>query len=85
MDYRVEITPRARKELERLDPLLRERVLKSLILLYTFSPRTPNVKKLEDPLSGYRLRIGEYRALFEVHQHSIMIHRIIHRKDAYRS
>ncbi|MBM4066480.1 MAG: hypothetical protein FJ266_12705 [Planctomycetes bacterium] len=32
----------------------------------------------------YRLRIGDYRILFEIEGQEIIIHRIKHRKEAYK-
>jgi mRNA interferase RelE/StbE len=31
----------------------------------------------------YRLKIGDYRILFEIEEQEIIIHRIKHRKEAY--
>ncbi len=84
MEYHVEFSPRARKELDGLDPTVRERIVRALFPLYSFSIRTGNVRKLEDPLTGYRLRVGEYRILFEIKGHAITVFRVLHRKDAYR-
>jgi mRNA interferase RelE/StbE len=41
-------------------------------------------KKLTNFTPEYRLRVGDYRVLFEVEEHKIIVYRIIHRKDAYR-
>lgn len=46
--------------------------------------RALNIKKLQPPLEGYRLRVGEYRVLFDIEEDSILIYSIKHRKDAYR-
>ncbi|MFX0197594.1 MAG: type II toxin-antitoxin system RelE/ParE family toxin [Candidatus Hodarchaeota archaeon] len=32
----------------------------------------------------YRLRVGDYRVLFETEKNKISIYRIRHRKDAYK-
>ncbi|MEK7109327.1 MAG: type II toxin-antitoxin system RelE/ParE family toxin [Patescibacteria group bacterium] len=45
---------------------------------------TLDVRKLQKPLVGYRLRIGEYRVLYTVKKEMITIYRIRHRKDAYK-
>ena len=42
-----------------------------------------NVKKLTNFTPEYRLRVGNYRALFEITDQIITIYRIKHRKDAY--
>jgi len=42
------------------------------------------VKKLTDFTPEYRLRVGDYRILFEVDRDRIVIYRVLHRKDAYQ-
>lgn len=47
--------------------------------------RLGDVKKLKPPLTGYRLRCGEYRLFFDVNEDSaIQITAVKHRKEAYR-
>ena len=43
-----------------------------------------HTRKLQEPLAGYRLRVGEYRVLFEFEDDTIVVYRIRHRKDVYR-
>jgi mRNA-degrading endonuclease RelE of RelBE toxin-antitoxin system len=49
-------------------------------------PRAPeNVKKLKPPLSGFRLRCGDYRIFFDLTgENSIGIAAVLHRREAYR-
>ena len=53
------------------------------------------IKKMEDGLTGdikkltnftpeYRLRVGNYRILFELESDEIIVYRIKHRKESYR-
>ncbi|MGH8477910.1 MAG: type II toxin-antitoxin system RelE family toxin [Methylococcales bacterium] len=53
------------------------------------------VERLSDGLGGdirrltsftpeYRLRVGNYRVLFEVVANTIIIYRVLHRREAYR-
>ncbi|WP_407079345.1 type II toxin-antitoxin system RelE family toxin [Candidatus Venteria ishoeyi] len=44
---------------------------------------TGNIKKLTNFSPEYRLRIGNYRVLFEIEDHTILIYRVLHRKTAY--
>ena len=45
---------------------------------------TSNVKKLTNHKPKYRLRVGDYRVLFDIEDDSVMVvSRILHRKDAY--
>lgn len=43
-----------------------------------------DVKRLTDFYPEYRLRVGNYRVLFEVEGTHVVIYRIMHRKDIYR-
>jgi mRNA-degrading endonuclease RelE of RelBE toxin-antitoxin system len=47
--------------------------------------RTGEVKKLKPPLTGFRLRCGDYRIFFDLkNSTAIDITAVRHRKDAYR-
>ena len=43
-----------------------------------------DVKRLTNYTPEYRLRVGDYRVLFEVEEKRIVIYRIRHRREAYR-
>jgi mRNA interferase RelE/StbE len=43
-----------------------------------------DVKRLKNFTPEYRLRVGNWRVLFEVEEARIVICRILHRRDAYR-
>jgi len=43
-----------------------------------------DVKRLTHFSPEFRLRVGEYRILFETEDDRLMIYRIRHRKDAYK-
>jgi mRNA interferase RelE/StbE len=43
-----------------------------------------DVKKLTNHTPEYRLRVGDWRILFETKIDKIIIYKIKHRKDAYR-
>jgi mRNA interferase RelE/StbE len=43
-----------------------------------------DVKKLTNYSPEYRLRVGNYRVLFEVEKSTVVIYRILHRKDAFK-
>jgi mRNA interferase RelE/StbE len=42
-----------------------------------------NVKRLKAFMPDYRLRVGNWRVLFEVKGNSVIIHEIKHRSEAY--
>ncbi len=42
-----------------------------------------NIKRLRQADFGYRLRMGDYRILFDIEDDTIVIQKIGHRKDIY--
>jgi len=84
LSWRVEIDRRAERELARLpDPVL-QRIARRLILLEA-DPFPRGSKKLKGG-SGYRLRVGQYRILYDVFpaERKVVVYACRHRKDAYR-
>lgn len=76
-------SPEARTDLRAID---REPALQILycVDLYLAS-RTGDVKKLKPPLTGFRLRCGDYRVFFDLkNDDTIEITAVRHRKEAYR-
>lgn len=47
-------------------------------------PDVPNLKRLTNFEPAYRLRVGDYRILFDVVDDTIMIGRILHRQESYK-
>jgi mRNA interferase RelE/StbE len=43
-----------------------------------------DVKRLTSHFPEYRMRSGDWRALFEVEESEIIVYRILHRREAYR-
>jgi len=81
--YRVLLTSRALKELKALPRDVKQIVGKGIDKLAR-EGRGAGVKKLGG--AGWRLRVGDYRILFEVDDKNkvITIYRIRHRREAYR-
>ena len=50
------------------------------------NPRPNGVVKLEDSDNGYRIRLGNYRVLYDIFDDVLLISvvRVGHRKDVYR-
>ena len=47
-------------------------------------PNVSNLKKLSNFQPAFRLRVGNYRVLFDVVNDTIEIGRILHRKESYK-
>ena len=84
MAYELVYTKRAVKDIRRLDHKVKER-LKKVLEKFKEAPFEESVKKLSHPeLGTYRLRIGDYRVIFDVDGDNLIILRLGHRKDIYR-
>jgi mRNA interferase RelE/StbE len=75
-------SPEARADLRAID---RDQALQILSCMSRYlSDRIGDVKKLKAPLTGLRLRCGDYRVFFDQEGDKIEITSVRHRKDAYR-
>ena len=83
--YRVTITPTAVKERIQLDPTVRGRVDQALRQLIE-DPKPEGVRKIAGSKNDWRIRVGDYRILYEIIEEEalITIWRIAHRRQAYR-
>jgi mRNA-degrading endonuclease RelE of RelBE toxin-antitoxin system len=79
----VRWSPEARADLRAID---REPAMQILYCLdHYLASRTGDVKKLKPPLTGFRLRCGDYRVFFDLKgDNTIEITAVRHRKEAYR-
>ena len=78
---RIEFKPRAVKDLDALDKATARRVLEKIRGLG--NNLAGDVKRLTDFTPEYRLRVGDYRVLFEIEGDRVIIYRIKHRGRAY--
>ena len=81
MTYRIEFKPRAVKDLNALDRATTRRVLEKIRELE--NNLAGDVKRLTNFTPEYRLRVGDYRVLFEIEGDRAIIYRIKHRSRAY--
>ncbi len=83
--YRLLLTGSARKDLDRLRGATWERV-RDAILGLEEEPRPPGCRKLRGGPNTYRIRIGDYRAVYDVDDESkaVTLLRVKHRRDVYR-
>jgi mRNA interferase RelE/StbE len=82
MNYEAQLKPRAVKDLRALPETERRRILGRIEALQ--NDLAGDVKKLTSFTPEYRLRVGDYRILFDVEGAAIIVYRVLHRKDAYR-
>lgn len=85
MAYQVEIQRSAEKELAALPSNLQARIFKAIDGLAT-DPRPNGCKKLSGSKNAYRVRVGEYRIVYEIYDGVlvVIVIRVAHRRDVYR-
>jgi mRNA interferase RelE/StbE len=81
MIYRIEFKPRAIKDMKSFTPEDRRRIMSKIEGLQ--NDLAGDVKRLTNFTPEYRLRVGDYRILFETEGDKVLIYRIRHRKNAY--
>jgi mRNA interferase RelE/StbE len=79
--YESVFKPKALKDLQGLPANLQIRILEKVELMQ--EDLQGDVKRLTNFTPEYRLRVGNYRMLFEVEAETIVIYRIKHRREAY--
>jgi mRNA interferase RelE/StbE len=82
MTYEVVFKPRALKDLKALPIQESQRIVRKAEALQ--HDLAGDVKKLTGFTPEYRLRLGDYRVLFEVEGTQVVVYRVRHRKDAYK-
>ena len=83
--YSIFIKPSAIKELKKLPEKNQSKVFQTIHQLELY-PRPIGGKKLKGSEHRWRIRIGDYRILYELNTDTktVEIFRILHRKDVYR-
>ncbi len=80
---KISIRKSAIRDLKKIELKDRERLHSKILDLRNF-PVISNTKKLTNFEPAYRLRVGDYRILFDVLGDTIEIGRVLHRKESYR-
>ena len=85
MIYSIQFKPVVEKDLKGLSKTILLRVFKQIIALQN-QPLPRQALKLSGTEHLYRLRVGDYRIIYEVdrNENLIILHYIRHRKDVYR-
>ncbi len=82
MTYSLDLKPKAEKDIRALPRAEQERVAEKLRALR--EDLQGDVKRLTQFVPSYRLRVGDYRVLFEIENDAVVVYRILHRREAYR-
>jgi mRNA interferase RelE/StbE len=82
MQYEIRFKPRALKDGSKIPHQELARIFDKIKELE--NNLEGDVKHLTEHHPEYRLRVGNYRVLFEIEDNQVIIYRIRHRKDIYR-
>lgn len=84
--YQIQVTPAARRDLRRLSAnrdLLEK--IDNRILSLAADPRPHNSQKLANEDSLYRIRVGDYRIIYQLLDETlvVLVVRVRHRREVY--
>jgi mRNA interferase RelE/StbE len=85
MSYRVIVKPSAQKDVARLPRAVQRRVLDGLARIEA-NPRAPGSAKLAGAKAAYRVRVGDWRIVYEIDdgRRIVYVTIIAHRREVYR-
>lgn len=83
--YKVFFKPSADRQLRKLPVEVQRRIVGEVAAL-AFNPRPPGVVKLTGDDNLWRIRIGDYRVVYEIHDARliVLVLRVAKRGDVYR-
>ena len=83
--YQVLLERSAERDLRRLSAELHQKAI-SAIRALADDPRPPGCRKLAGSKTDWRIRIGDYRIVYEIADtvRIVRVHRVRHRRDVYR-
>lgn len=83
--FDVRYTASAARQLRKLDKTAQTRILRTIEILRT-NPRPPRAKQLVGGSGEWRVRTGDFRIIYEIHDGEllILVLRIGHRREVYR-
>ncbi|MCE5279261.1 MAG: type II toxin-antitoxin system RelE/ParE family toxin [Planctomycetaceae bacterium] len=85
MSYRIEFRPAALRQMRRIPKVFKARLMTAIAAL-SHTPRPPGSVQLAGPDDFHRIRVGDYRVIYLIHDRVLLICvvRIGHRRDVYR-
>ncbi len=85
MAYAIQFTPAARRQFLRLEAFVQKRVAQAIDALGE-NPHPPGSKKLKGGGNLWRIRVGDYRIVYQIHDQElvVVIVAIGHRSGIYR-
>ncbi len=97
MSYKIIFTKESAKDIEKLDQTVKKQLYKKLVYFKDLDDIKVVAKKLHNDdikvvakklhnydAGEYRLRVGNFRIIFDLDKHTIVVLRVQHRKDVYK-
>ena len=83
--YRIELAPSACGDLRKLPDGVKRRIAPKIDAL-ALNPRPPGVKQIRGGDGALRIRVGDYRVIYDVDDadRGVLVRYIRHRREAYR-
>lgn len=83
--YRVLLERGAEKDLSRLSSEIHNRIIAAIQALAN-NPRPPGCRKLAGSKHDWRIRVGDYRVVYEIADEIrvVRVNRVRHRREVYR-
>lgn len=83
--YRILLERAAEKDLARLSSVIHDRVVAAIQALAA-NPRPPGCRKLTGSKNDWRIRVGDYRVVYEIADEIrvVRVNRVRHRREVYR-
>ncbi len=83
--YKIKWRPSTKKDLKRISKTEVHRIIDAVEGLCE-EPRPSGVTKLSGSDLTYRIRVGNYRVIYEIHDETVLIEvvKVGHRKDVYK-
>ncbi|KOP23405.1 addiction module toxin RelE [Hapalosiphon sp. MRB220] len=85
MNYKIEFSKAASKQFKKLSSELQDRIQTKIDDL-ALEPRPDGVKKLKGEENSYRIRVGNYRVVYDIYDDVLLITviKIGHRSKIYK-
>ncbi len=85
MAYEVEVRPAARRQIRKL-PIAAQDQVRPVIRALANDPRPPGVVKMAGSSDFYRVRSGDYRIVYEIHDAVLVVVVVTvgNRREVYR-
>ncbi len=85
MTYSVDFSKAARKQFKKLPSDLQERIQTKINEL-AIEPRPTGVKKIQGEENSYRIRVGDYRVVYDIFDNILLVTviRVKHRSQVYQ-